>query len=79
MKGVKYTKALDLTNRENVLLHKMFKIDGKYEIQEIVPIKFGESPISPRNEMMIDAATHKKLTTFWNRLQWHLERDRFDE
>ena len=77
LKGEDYTAARRLANRTNSTLREHFGIKGNanWEIHEIHPVKFGGSPTSLANKMVLPRGFHRgRLTPWWNSLQRALNR-----
>ncbi len=77
LQGKEYGAARRLADRTNRTLRDHFGIKGNpnWEIHEIHPVKFGGSPTSLANKMVLPRGFHRgRLTPWWNGLQRALER-----
>jgi RHS repeat-associated protein len=66
--GQEYETNRSLANRENTRMHGIDpSLEGK-QIHEIKPVKFGGSPIDPRNKIPVSPTKHIELNRWWSKL-----------
>lgn len=69
LSGAEYDAARSVANSANAALRRADP--GAYagkQIHEILPVKFGGSPIDPANKIALPPGQHAELTNFWNQL-----------
>ncbi len=74
-RDVEYEAARKAADRANARLRRWWQTAPGDDIHEIVPVKWGGSPIDPNNKIPLDKTLHRLfITPWWNRLQKELEK-----
>lgn len=73
--GDEYLAARRAADSTNAALREGFGLRGVgMDVHEILPIKFGGSPVDPLNKMLLPSYLHRQtVTPFWNNLQRNVE------
>jgi RHS repeat-associated protein len=74
--GAEYDAARAAADASNNAARVQYELRGSgLEIHEIQPVKFGGSPIDPRNKMLLEQQYHRRVVTpWWNSLRRQIER-----
>jgi RHS repeat-associated protein len=75
LQGGAYDNALADKKAANAVYRDAREIRGiDFQVHEILPVKFGGSPTDPLNKVVLPTHVHSEYTTWWRRIQDHVER-----
>ena len=72
LEGAEYDAARKAANNANKAIHAANPSLKGMQIHEIHPVKFGGSPTSPANKIVLTRAQHDPVTAWWNQLSRNL-------